>query len=57
MTWIVDAHDEWHHVNGWANGCPLDCIDYGMEEEDYEEVEHHEERQIVIEVEEAYVPL
>lgn len=24
MSWIADAHTEWHAVNGrW--GCPLDC--------------------------------
>lgn len=34
MTWLSDAHSEWHAVNGrW--GCPLDCAasDVGVGEE------------------------
>jgi hypothetical protein len=27
-----DAHRDWHIVNGWSNGCPLDCIDSQPEE-------------------------
>ena len=25
MSWINDAHTEWHTVNGWRAVCPLDC--------------------------------
>ena len=26
MSWLSDAHDEWHAVNGAYNtNCPLDC--------------------------------
>jgi hypothetical protein len=25
MSFISDAHNEWHTANGWSNGCPLDC--------------------------------
>jgi hypothetical protein len=24
---LGDAHRSWHVVNGWKNGCPLDCSD------------------------------
>ena len=25
MSWLSDAHQEWHHVNGRYAVCPLDC--------------------------------
>lgn len=25
MSWIADAHREWHAVNGARATCPLDC--------------------------------
>ena len=33
MSWIADAHNEWHTVNGWDVCCPLDCgVGEGMED-------------------------
>jgi hypothetical protein len=26
MSWMADAHREWHTVNGWET-CPLDCYE------------------------------
>ena len=45
MSWITDAHTEWHWVNGKTNAaCPLDCMagvdDY--HDEDEEGCEGHE---------------
>lgn len=25
MSWLSEAHNEWHTVNGWNVCCPLDC--------------------------------
>lgn len=25
MTYLADAHRDWHTVNGWDTICPLDC--------------------------------
>lgn len=25
MSYLADAHRDWHTVNGWRSGCPLDC--------------------------------
>jgi hypothetical protein len=25
MSYLADAHNDWHAVNGWNAGCPLDC--------------------------------
>ena len=25
MSWLADAHRDWHTVNGWDVMCPLDC--------------------------------
>ena len=25
MSYIADAHNDWHTVNGWDKVCPLDC--------------------------------
>lgn len=25
MSWIAEAHADWHTVNGWNVVCPLDC--------------------------------
>lgn len=25
MSYLADAHRDWHAVNGWRSGCPLDC--------------------------------
>ena len=38
MSWIVDAHYEWHAVHGALAVCPLDCgIGEGYEDEPDEE--------------------
>lgn len=39
MSWISDAHQEWHHVHGQYAICPLDCgagevYDYDPDDED-----------------------
>ena len=41
MSWIADAHRDWHTVNGWDVVCPLDCgvgeggDDYYLPEDDF----------------------
>lgn len=27
MTYLSEAHTEWHTIHGWDQGCPLDCFD------------------------------
>lgn len=36
MSWIVDAHYEWHAVHGANACCPLDCNAGVDQSEDYE---------------------
>lgn len=32
MSWLSEAHNDWHTANGWDRVCPLDC---GAGEPDY----------------------
>lgn len=35
MTWIADAHRQWHSAHGQFAVCPLDCgVGEGMDEPD-----------------------
>lgn len=48
MSWIADAHRDWHTVNGWNVCCPLDCgvtedYDYDTTPADYAPAEDWEE--------------
>lgn len=38
MSWIAEAHTDWHTAHGWNAVCPLDC-GAGEVPEDYDEDE------------------
>lgn len=55
MSWLAEAHREWHTVNGWDNGCPLDCYEAeARAEEAYWESLTPEEREAEARAEAEY---
>lgn len=41
MSWLSEAHNDWHTANGWDRVCPLDCGagEVWDDEEDFAEAE------------------
>lgn len=44
MSWIADAHREWHTVHGQNTVCPLDCGAGEVNDYDEEEIPSEEVR-------------
>jgi hypothetical protein len=43
MSWLSEAHEEWHLVNGKYACCPLDCgASEFLQEPDYDETDFKE---------------
>lgn len=54
MSWLADAHSEWHAVNGRNEVCPLDC---GVNEGRYDEYDMEmEEAPVTVDLEPATTP-